>query len=203
MKKLYENIENIHIKGDIAQLSEVVTAIDIALQNIAANTDQLVGQLKRYSASNKGSQYENVVNQSMQLRDTLFEASLELNEMQNQVVEYQNKIYRYEELSNSAQRPNPYLVSKGQSVQVDKRIVQFNRDEMMQLAAMLRNYSERVFHHVKTVNEKKNSIAAVWQDVQYKDFAEFIDSVSRTIIEALKVFEEYVVYLNEKIKELS
>ncbi len=202
MKKLYENIEDINIKGGVEQLSDVVRAMDISLQNIADNTDQLVGYLVKYSASNKGSQYEKVVNTSMHLRDEMFAASVDLNDMQNQIVDYQNKIYRYEDMATSAQRPNPYLVTKRQ-INVDTSIVQFNRSDMLDVAAALRNYSERVYHHIKTINEKKNSIAAVWRDTQYDDFAEFISEVTKNVVEAIRVFEEYVIYLEEKIKELS
>ena len=92
MKKLYENIENIHIKGGIGQLSEVVKVMDIALQNIADNTEQLTGYLSKYSASNKGVQYDKVVKTSLRLRDELFRTSQELNDMQNQIVIYQNKM---------------------------------------------------------------------------------------------------------------
>lgn len=202
MKKLYENIEDINIRGGVDQLSEVVRAMDISLQNIADNTDQLVGYLVKYSTTNKGAQYENVVNTSMYLRDEMFEASVELNDMQNQIVTYQNKIYRYEEMAESAQQPNPYLVTKRQ-ISVDTSVVQFNRSDMLDIAATLRNYSERVYHHIKTINEKKNSIAAVWRDTQYDDFAEFVSEVTRNVVDAIKLFEDYVIYLEEKIKELS
>jgi hypothetical protein len=202
MKKLYENIENIHIKGGIGQLSEVVKVMDIALQNIADNTEQLTGYLSKYSASNKGVQYDKVVKTSLRLRDELFRTSQELNDMQNQIVIYQNKMYRYEDMSETASTPNPYLVSKKQ-INVDTTIMQFNRTDMMELAATLRNYSERVYHHMKTIIEKKNSIASVWKDPQYDDFAEFIDGIKRNVVEALKVFEDYVIYLEDKIKELS
>lgn len=202
MKKLYENIEDINIRGGVDQLSEVVRAMDISLQNIADNTDQLVGYLVKYSASNKGAQYEKVVSTSLHLCDEMFEASVELNDMQNQIVAYQNKIYRYEEMAESAQQPNPYLVTKRQ-ISVDTSIVQFNRSDMLDVAAALRNYSERVYHHIKTINEKKNSIAAVWRDTQYDDFAEFVSEVTRNVVDAIKLFEDYVIYLEEKIKELS
>jgi len=202
MKKLYENIEDINIKGGVSQLSEVVTAMDISLQNITDNSEQLAGILIRHSVSNKGTQYEKVVNTSMSLRDVLYQASMDLNEIQNQIVAYQNKIYRYEEISESAQRPNPYLVTRRQ-INVETSVVQFNRTDMMNVAASLRNYSERVFHHTKTINEKKNAIANIWRDTQYDDFAEFIDAVTRSVVEALKIYEEYVLYLEEKIEELS
>lgn len=202
MKKLYERIEDINIKGGVGQLSEVVTAMDISLQNIAENTEQLADLLVRYGVSNKGAQYEKVVNTTMTLRDVLYQDSIELNEMQNQVVAYQNKIYRYEDMTESAQRANPYLVARKQ-ISVETAVVQFNRTDMMNVAAALRNYSERVFHHIKTINEKKNSIADVWRDSQYDIFSEFIVGVTKDIIQAIKVFEEYVMYLEEKIKELS
>lgn len=202
MKKLYEHIEDIDIRGGVEQLSDVVRAMDISLQNIADNTDQLVNYLVKYSASNKGAQYEKVVSTSMFLRDEMFDASVELNDMQNQIVAYQNKIYRYEDMAESAQKPNPYLVTKRQ-ISVDTTIVQFNRSDMIEVAAALRNYSERVFHHIKTINEKKNAISAVWRDTQYDDFAEFISEVTKDIVDAIRVYEEYVIYLEEKIKELN
>ena len=104
MKKLYENIEDINIKGGVSQLSEVIRAMDISLQNIADNSDQLTTYLVRYSAANKGSQFEKVVKVSSALRDKLYQASLELNDMQNQIVVYQNKIYRYEDLPENAKK---------------------------------------------------------------------------------------------------
>lgn len=201
MKRLCENIEDIKIRGGVGQLSEMVRAMDISLQNIAENTEQLTGYLARYSSSNKGEQYKKVVNTSLRLRDEMFQASVELNEMQNQIVAYQNKIYRYEDMSESAPRANPYLVTKRQ-INVDTSIVQFNRTDMLEVVSVLRNYSEKVFHHIKSINQKKNSIAMVWMDTQYNDFAEFIEIVTKTIIDAIKIYEEYVIYLENKIKEL-
>lgn len=203
MKKLYENIEDINIKGGVSQLSEMVTAMDISLQNMAENTEQLTMQLVRYSASNKGTQYERVVNTTMKLRDELYQASMDLNEMQNQIVVYQNKIYRYEEMSESAMKPYPYLVNRNQNVNVETAVVQFNRTEMLNLAALLNNYGEKVIHQLRTISQKKNSIAMVWCDSQYDNFAEFIDVVTKSVLEALKEYKDYVIYLEGKIKELS
>lgn len=203
MKKLYENIEDINIKGGVSRLSEMVTAMDISLQNMAENTEQLTMQLIRYSSSNKGTQYERVVNTTMKLRDELYHASMDLNEMQNQIVAYQNKIYRYEEMSESAAKPYPYLVNRNQNVNVETSVVQFSRTEMMNVAALLNNYGEKVFHQLRTINQKKNSIAMVWCDSQYDAFAEFIDVVTKSVLDALKEYKDYVIYLEGKVKELS
>lgn len=202
MKKLYENIENIYIKGSIANLSEMVTAMDISLQNIAEGTERLSNILMRYADTNKGTQYEKVVRSALDLRDDLYEASLELNEMQNQIVVYQNKIYRYEDMVESAQMPNAYLVDRKQ-LSVDTIAMQFNRTDMMEVAAYLRNYSETVLHHLRSINDKKNNVGYVWQDRQYNDFAEFIEGITLETVNAIKVFDEYVSYLEEKIRELN
>lgn len=202
MKRLCENIDDINIRGGVAQLTEVVTAMDIALQNIADYTDRLYTRLIKYSVSNKGAQYEKVVDTSFRLREVLYDAAEALNDMQKQIVAYQNKIYRYEEIADSAQAPNQFLVNKNRNVNVDSTVMQFNRNDMINVAATLRNYSERVYHHTKTIYDKKNSIAAIWRDSQYETFSEFVDAIVKRITTALKVFDEYVLYLEEKIKEL-
>ena len=201
MKKLCENIEDINIKGSVSQLSEVVREMDVSLQNIADKTEQLTGYLEKYSSSNKGLQYQRVVDTSFRLRDEMIQASIELNELQNQIVAYQNKIYRYEDMSENAPAPNPYLVTKRQ-VNVDTSVTQFRRSDMIELVAALRNYSEQVYNHIYRINQKKNNIAYFWMDTQYDAFADFIDIITKKIVDAIKVYEEYVIYLEEKIKEL-
>ena len=202
MKKLYTNIEDIHIRGDISQLSEIVSVMDISLQDIADKSDLLAEYLVKYSTSNKGSQYAKVVKTALDLRDELHHASINLNDMQNQIVAYQNKIYRYEGMSECAPPPNKYLVTKRQ-INVDTSIIQFNRADMIDVAAKLKSYSEIVYHNTKTIHEKKNSIANIWRDTQYNDFAEFINTVTSSIIEAIKLYEGYIIILENKIKELN
>lgn len=123
MRKLYENIEDIYIKGDPAQLTEAVTAMDISLQTISDATEYLSEQLVRYSGSNKGAQYQRVVTTVVEVRDELYLASIELNEMQNQIVAYQNKIFRYEDMAECAVAPNPHLVQR-RNIFVDESVVQ-------------------------------------------------------------------------------
>ena len=202
MKKLYENIEDVYIKGDIAQLSEVVKSMDALLQNIAAYTEQLTDYLVKYSVTNNGNQYRKVVDTCMTLRDVLFDASYQLNDMQNQIVAYQNKIYRYEDMVGYAQSANPCFIIKRQ-VQLEASLIQFNLTDMINLTETLENYKEQMYYNLKLINEKKNEIASVWQDTQYNIFAEFINDVIKNSVDAIQVFEEYILYLKEKIKELS
>ena len=58
MKKLYMNIADVYIKGNPLQLAEVITAMDESLQNVCQATEDITNLVIRYSASNKGSQYE-------------------------------------------------------------------------------------------------------------------------------------------------
>ena len=201
MKKLYERIEDIHIKGGIGQLSEVVTVMDMALQNIAGYTDKLVGYLVKFNITNMGKRYENVVTYSLRLRDDLFDASYLLNDMQNQIVAYQNKIYIYEGMAEWVEKPNPCLITKT-DVTLTNSGVQFTKRDMIELVTLLRSYSEGVLRQLNTIKDKKDSIAAVWLDSQYNDFAEFVSGVIKKVVGTVKIFEDFVNDLEERIKGL-
>ena len=92
MKKLYENIEDIYIEGNPENLTELITDIDNDMQAITNDTEQLTYNLIKYSEVIKGVQFKNTLDTVLVLSDTLSEASRELNRMQNEIVEYQNRI---------------------------------------------------------------------------------------------------------------
>lgn len=202
MKRLYENIEDIHIKGNPAELTSVISAMDISLQNIAAGTEQVFGMLLKYSSSNMGAQYEKAMNTAISLRDVLARASVDLNAMQNDVVAYQNKIFRYEDMTEYAATPNAYMVERTM-VTVDSSTVRFSLYEMESVVVGLQNYSEAIVYHTRNLIANKDQIASIWCDTQYTLFSEFIDAVCGEIVDALKSFDEYVSYLEQKIKELN
>lgn len=202
MRKLYENIENIYIKGSPAELTSIITAMDISLQNISEGTEQLAAKLVKYSDSNKGTQYERIIAKLLVLRDVLYQASVDLNGMQNEIVAYQNKIFRYEDMPELASAPNPHMVQRI-NIRVEVSQVQFNLAEMMSVSAELRNYSKAIIYHTQNLLDSKEQVATIWLDSQYTIFAQFIDDVCKEIIDALKSFDEYVLVLEEKIKELS
>lgn len=202
MNRLFTHIEDINIKGSPDELSRLISQMDMSMQNIAESTERISHLLLKYSNSNKGDMYRRVVNTLLKLRETLYESSMELNSIQNDIVEYQNKIFRYEGLSKSAPPPNKYLVQRT-SINTDTSAVQFNRSEMETVASNLKNYNDFVFHQAKLLIESKKQAASVWRDSQYIKFSEFIDSVCRNIEHALKKFDEYRMILEQKIKELN
>ena len=122
--------------------------------------------------------------------------------MQNEIVAYQNKIFRYEDMPELASAPNPHMVQRI-NIRVEVSQVQFNLAEMMSVSAELRNYSEAIIYHTQNLLDSKEQVATIWLDSQYTIFAQFIDDVCKEIIDALKSFDEYVLVLEEKIKELS
>ena len=202
MRKLYENIEDIHIKGSPAELTEIITAMDISLQNISEGTEQLTLKLIKYSETNKGTQFDRVREKLVTLREILYQASVDLNGMQNDIVTYQNKIFRYEDMAELASVPNPHMVQRI-NINVEVTSVQFNLSEMMTVSAELKNYSEAILYHTRQLAEKKNQAGSIWLDSQYDLFAQFIDDVCSEIIDGLKLFDEYILVLDEKIKELN
>ncbi len=201
MRKLYQNIEDIYIKGSPAELTSVITAMDISLQNISEGTEQLAGLLLKYSESNKGTQFAKAKERVVSLREVLYEASVELNSMQNDIVAYQNKIFLYEDMAELASSPNPHMVERI-NINVEVTSVKINRAEMMALVAALRNYCEAIVYHTKNLVDSKDNAAAIWLDSQYCIFAQFIDDVCAEIVNALEILEDYAIMLEERIKEL-
>lgn len=201
MKRLYENIEEISIKGSPAELYTAVTSMDVTLQKIADGTEHLFGIVARYNASNQGMQYNKMMEKIYQLRDILLRSSEELNIMQNEVVAFMNKVFRYEDMSVVAPRPNAYMVQKT-TLTIESSGVEFILSDMLDVESALNEYSETIYSQAVKFNEEKDQLASIWNDAQYKDFSSFVESVCKEIIDALKVFDEYRTTLSEKIKEL-
>ena len=201
MKKLYENIEDIYIIGSASELTEMVTAMDNSLQIIADYSRQLTERFLKYSTTTKGKQFQNTVNTAMKLRDEVYDASMDLNEMQNQIVKYQNKINRYEDVTDFIAAPNYFEVTKT-TVSPDVAEIRMTRTEMMSLVSMMEEYHAEVSSQLRFINEKKDDIGNIWRDSQYTDFAEFIEEISDKLQQGLKIYDDFVLYLKERILEL-
>ena len=202
MKRLFVNIDDIYIKGSPTALADIISHMDASMQTIAEATQQLLDNLARFCASNKGERIRKTIEFTTQLRDVLYDASVELNEMQNQIVLSQNKILRYEGMRQMAAHPQPHLVSKKQ-IHARVGATEFHLAEMTALVTEMTRYQEAVVRHTRTLQAGKSQAAAYWADSQYRNFSEFIDGVCMTIVQALKRFEEEKAMLESKIKELS
>ena len=202
MKKLYENIEDIYIEGDPENLTELITDMDNYLQAIANDTEQLTYGLVKYSEVIKSIQFNNALGTVLVLSDTLCEASRELNRMQNEIVEYQNRILRFEEMNTSVSAPNKYIVERV-TINTDSLLRKYEVGELISLLQDLNDYSINVSNFTEKILDAKDNISAIWRDSQYNLFSDFIDDICVEITNALKKFDEYAAYLDEKVKELS
>lgn len=202
MKKLYENIEDIYIEGDPENLTELITDMDNYLQAISNDTEQLTYGLVKYSEVIKGVQFKNTLETVLVLSDTLCEASRELNRMQNEIVEYQNRIFRFEEMNSFASVPNKYIVERV-TINADSLVRKYEVSELISLLQDLNDYSVNVSNFTEKILDAKDNISAIWRDSQYDLFSDFIDDICIEITNALKKFDKYAAYLDEKIKELS
>ena len=202
MKKLYENIEDIYIEGNPENLTELITDIDNDMQAITNDTEQLTYNLIKYSEVIKGIQFKNTLDTVLVLSDTLSEASHELNRMQNEIVEYQNRIFRFEEMNSFASVPNKYIVERVM-ISADSLVRKYEVSELISLVQNLNDYSLNVSNFVRKILDAKDNVSAIWRDSQFSLFSDFIDDICVEITNALKKFDAYAVYLDEKIKELN
>lgn len=201
MKKLYVNIEKVRITGGPQALYSVINNTDMALQNMTEKTANMVTFLSKYSESNKGIQFDKLINSTMQLRDDLCDASVEINDMLVQIVKFVNKLNQYEDSNETLPLPNNYVMTR-KGVSSDVGTFQFGYDEMIEVERECREYREEIYQSIKGVNTKKNSMASIWMDPQYDDYSDFIQDITRKIVDALKVYDEYLQHLNSKIKDM-
>lgn len=202
MKKLYENIEDIYIEGNPENLTELITDIDNDMQAITNDTEQLTYNLIKYSEVIKGVQFKNTLDTVLILSDTLSEVSRELNRMQNEIVEYQNRIFRFEEMNPFASVPNKYIVERVM-ISADSLVRKYEVSELISLVQNLNDYSLNVSNFVRKILDAKDNVSAIWKDSQFSLFSDFIDDICVEITNALKKFDAYASYLDEKIKELN
>jgi hypothetical protein len=93
------------------------------------------------------------------------------------------------------------MVRKNQNVNVDTLDFQFDRNSMIGVVACLKEYDETILHNTKEIEHKKNEMAAVWRDPQYRKFSEAVEKIINQVTKARREFNDYVMCLNEKIKE--
>ena len=202
MKKLHLNITNIHIKAkDPGVLSTLIADIDKQLQTLVASTDSAKSLITKYSGSNNGDQYENACRSLQALSQHIKECTLTINDLEMQVVAFQNKVYRFEGSNKSAPPPKKYIINETR-VNTNHATVQYGMAEMKAVSTGLAQYCERARTVIKGILMARNRIATVWLDPQFKDFSAVVDSVRVAAEKHIKELDSYVTYLNTRIKEI-
>ncbi len=202
MKKLMVNIEDVNIKGDIDQLSQAAISIDKGLQSIADNTDKLYSRIIKVQSTNLGKTYNDIAQTTSAFRSELYDSSVEMNDLQRQLINYQNKLYRYEGINRSAPSPNRFFVQK-RNISTDTHSFMFSRKDMQDLINMIKSYIRFVEGDINKIVKTKNEAAYFWKDRQYNDFSSFIDDINNKIKRAIKKYEGFITDIENKVKELS
>lgn len=201
MKKLYINIEEIKIKGRPSLLTQPVNDIDRRMQQLASSTEYIKGIMYKFSGTNQGTQYKKACEAVTELSAQLYGASETLNDVQHQIVKFENKCHRYEDESASASSPRKHNVKKVK-VTVNTSEIEFHKSQMITVRDSLEKYSRSAKEECKKLRSNRDSIGRVWTDRQFKDFSVYIDDVCSVIEKGCKELDDYKNYLNIKIKEL-
>ena len=99
------DIRKVVIKGEIRTLTSVVTQMGQRMQEVSTETENMKTTLLKYMSSNLGKQYDKAAKATLILSEILYSASIEVNQLQNDIVDFQNKSYRFEEMSEHAVKP--------------------------------------------------------------------------------------------------
>lgn len=200
MDKLYVNVTRCDVIGGAQALTPIVTEMDKRLQELANETQTMKGILCKFLGSNTSEQYEKATVAVCNLSEFLFNASEQLNEMQGQIVRYQDAIARYNERSDSFSAPNAHNVQKVQ-IGVDTKRSQFTYDEMIHVNQSIQKYTSDARTTARQLKSNKESIGSIWRDPQFRDFSAFIDEIVSKTENSIVTLEEYSTHLSQKIKE--
>ena len=201
MANMRFNIEKIYIKGDIGNLSTIITDMDKRMQELASNTERVKSLLVKLSAFEMGDQYSKATKAAEALSIALFSASEDMNIAQNEIARYENKLYRYEDLNRSAQPVRKHSVQKV-NIHVDQSQHRAAQEEIKLVHKELKSYCESTLFTLKYLQQNKANIGTIWVDPQYKVFSAFIDEVVNVTFKHVRILAEYTNHLNVRIKEL-
>ena len=194
------DIRKVVIKGEIRTLTSVVTQMGQRMQEVSIETENMKTTLLKYMSSNLGKQYDKAAKATLVLSEILYSASIEVNQLQNDIVDFQNKSYRFEEMSEHAVKPQPHLVQKA-PVQVIKTMFYFGRDEMIVVANAIHKYCSNTQSIFKILVQNVNEIGRIWVDPLYNEFRENIYELVNKSSRYFNDLEDYARHLDMKIKE--
>lgn len=201
MRKLFQNITNIKIRGNAGELTEIVRKMDERMQALANETEHVKEVVVKYTDNNKGEQYAKAIAAVSELSKHLYESSETLNDMQRQIVTLQNKTFAYEEQRMHAQQPKRHEVRKI-TVNTETKVIEFRREDMILVQKQIANYVNNVVETLKRLRDDKNRIGQIWMDDQYRIFDRFIEDVIKTTTQHGRVLDEYAKHLKKQIEIL-
>lgn len=195
------SIERIEIFGDLHELADLVIQLDRALQEIAWKAFEMTNNLMKYNQSEAGKRFTDIVEVSQATKEVLNEAAESINEKQYEIVEYHNKICVFEQRNDLAKEPNRYI-KPTITISPDAGKIRIELLEMKEISAYMLEYIDDNCQIIRAILQMKDEIATIWRDPQYDQFAESVDEICLNMQEALRLYDDYRIELDEDIKRL-
>lgn len=200
--RLVVRIESVRIKGGIEKLNDPIILMDKLMERLYKDADELACVLEKYFETNKGNQYEVLAKCACDLAKILDDASEDMNKMQHQIVEFQSKTNRWNDVNGpvgAIRRRNEIRINPN----VLSQFTYFDNETIMKVYTHVVDFSEKTENNVRQLVLEKDGLKKYWNDPQYENFSDFINEVSDIIRNSLKVFNKYAEYLYGKIQEYS
>lgn len=202
MKKLDLNVEIIRLEGRPSQvLQPPIDDIDKCIQNLCNSTENMKSVMCNYSGTNQGKQFKKACNTISIFSQNLYETSIALNDIQNQVAAYAYKCSEYEEERSTVSPPRKLSVNIVR-MNVNTGVVYFRKAEMIAVRNELQVYCEECKNAIKRLKNQANALNSVWKDPQKDDYCKLIESTCDIIFKASQSLGEYRDHLTNIINNL-
>ena len=200
MAKLITNLEKVRVKGGIDKLNEPIYSMDKAIEKMYNDSVELAEIIKNHFEGNKGNQYVVIVTNAKDLAKALEDASISINNMQHQIIQFQEATNCFND-----ERTSVGSVRKRSTITINPNVVSqfrfFTTDTIKLVQRKLVEFSSKTKETLKRLISEKDALKSIWCDPQYDHFSKFIDEMSQEINKHLRVFDNYADYLQKKITE--
>lgn len=202
MSGMFGSIKDITIKGEIEYvLQQPITKMDEAMQSFCDATEQLRKTLYKYSGSNQGKQFKRTWNSITEFSTKLYNACVDMNQLQNEVTHLGKQTGDYEGVYVSLRKRDLYV--RVASYNVNDRVVYFRLPEMQEVVSAISSYLEKEEATIRTLKSKAAEINNYWSDSQYDKFYSAVEEICVTITKGCSSLREYNDYLKGKIINLT
>ena len=202
MAGMFGSIKDMTIKGEIAVVLQApITKMDDAMQSFCEATERVRRTLYNYSGSNQGRQFKKTWNSITEFSTRLYNACVDMNQLQNEVTRFAQKAGIYEEVEVSLSKRDLYVSVA--SYNVNDKVVYFRLPEMQEVVRAISSYLEKEESTISTLKNKVAEINNSWSDSQYNKFYAEVEVLCATITKGCGELRDYNNYLTGKIIELT
>jgi uncharacterized protein YukE len=182
------------IVAELKRCADSIAEIDKRMQDFANATEMMKSIVVSHGGSNYGKQYNNMCLAVNKFSKDIYTASDVLNDLQHQVVEFENKCHVFENEPPSASGTVHNVNYTELSANTGE--FQMHKDQMKAVSNALEAYFAFARQTAMQLRSNRDSICAIWLDSQSKDFSEVIEEVFAMIEAGCQVLDNYKQYLD-------